>query len=413
LDPMMRLLFAYRLASLKILLSDDITSESRVMIRRSVLDRSGAVAPFLAFDQDPYPVFADGRLFWIVDAYTLTDGYPYSEPSGEFNYIRNSVKVVIDAYNGTVRYYVVEEEPLVRAYREIFPELFQPISSMPEELRSHLRYPVDLFGVQARIYRDYHMKDPQVFYNREDAWEIPMEVYQGTRQPVEPYYVIMKDPGAEGGEEFMLILPFTPRSKNNMISWMCAKSDEPNYGEIVVFKFPKDQLIYGPIQIEARIDQDTAISQQITLWSQKGSSVMRGNLLVIPLEESLLYVEPLFLKAENSELPELKRVIVAYGSRVVMAETLEEALAAIFGLEGEVAPQSGAVVLISEMRDDLSTAELIGEAGSLYRSAQEELRAGNWSGYGQRIERLGDVIAALEERAGAEPTAAEPAASGS
>lgn len=414
LDPMMRLLFAYRLASLKILLSDDITSESRVMIRRSVLDRSGAVAPFLAFDQDPYPVFADGRLFWIVDAYTLTDGYPYSEPSGEFNYIRNSVKVVIDAYNGTVRYYVVEEEPLVRAYREIFPELFQPISSMPEELRSHLRYPVDLFGVQARIYRDYHMKDPQVFYNREDAWEIPMEVYQGTRQPVEPYYVIMKDPGAEGGEEFMLILPFTPLSKNNMISWMCAKSDEPNYGEIVVFKFPKDQLIYGPIQIEARIDQDTAISQQITLWSQKGSSVMRGNLLVIPLEESLLYVEPLFLKAENSELPELKRVIVAYGSRVVMAETLEEALAAIFGLEGEVAPQSGAVVLISEMRDDLSTAELIGEAGSLYRSAQEELRAGNWSGYGQRIERLGDVIAALEERAGAEPTAAaEPAASGS
>ncbi|HOO53809.1 MAG TPA: UPF0182 family protein [Methanothrix sp.] len=396
LDPLMRLLMAYRLASLKILLSDDVTSDSRVMIYRNVIDRANTLAPFLAYDRDPYIVFADGGLYWVVDAYTLTDRYPYSEPSGGFNYIRNSVKVVIDAYNGTVRYYVVEVEPMVLAYQAIFPDLFLPLDSMPEELRAHLRYPVDLFGVQAGIYRNYHMKDPQVFYNREDAWDIPTEVYEGDRQTVEPYYVIMKTPGSERGEEFMLIQPFTPRSKNNMIAWMCAKSDEPDYGDIVVFKFPKDQLIYGPLQIEARIDQDTEISEQLTLWSQKGSSVIRGNLLVIPIERSLLYVEPLFLRAENSELPELKRVIVAYDGQVAMEETLEEALATIF----EFAPETAVPGTAAGRGEDLSTAELIGEAGDLYRSAQDQLRAGNWSGYGEDIDRLGEVIRALEERTG-------------
>lgn len=398
LNPLMRLLFAYRLASLKILLSDDVTAESRAMIYRNVIDRARAIAPFLAYDRDPYIVFADGRLYWIVDAYTLTDRYPYSEPSGGFNYIRNSVKVVVDAYNGTVRYYVIEEEPIVRAYESIFPDLFLPISSMPNELRAHLRYPVDLFGVQAGIYRNYHMNDPRVFYNQEDAWEIPTEIYRGTRQTVEPYYVVMKIPGSEGSEEFMLIQPFTPRSKNNMIAWMCAKSDQPDYGDLVVFKFSKDELIYGPMQIEARIDQDTEISEQITLWSQKGSSVIRGNLLVIPIERSLLYVEPLFLRAENSELPQLKRVIVAYGSRVVMEETLEEALAMIF----EFGPGAAEPETSAGRGDDLSTTELIGDAGALYRSAQDQLRAGNWSGYGEEIDRLGEVIKALEERAGAE-----------
>jgi len=394
LDPLMRLLMTYRLASLKILLSDDVTAESRVMIYRNVKERANALAPFLFYDQDPYIVFADGRLYWIVDAYTLTDRFPYSEPSGGFNYIRNSVKVVVDAYNGTVRYYVIEEEPIVLAYEAIFPDLFSPLDSMPEELQAHLRYPVDLFKVQAGIYRNYHMNDPQVFYNREDAWDIPTEVYQGSRETVEPYYVIMKTPGSERDEEFMLIQPFTPRSKNNMIAWMCAKSDQPDYGGLVVFKFPKDQLIYGPMQIEARIDQDTEISEQLTLWSQKGSSVIRGNLLVIPIEESLLYVEPLYLRAENSELPELKRVIVAYGSQVAMEETLEEALAMIFEFAPEAAPRTAA----AGERVDLSAAELIGEAGTLYRSAQEELRAGNWSGYGEDIDRLGEVIRALEER---------------
>jgi uncharacterized membrane protein (UPF0182 family) len=396
LDPLMRLLMTYRLASLKILLSDDVTADSRVMIYRNVIERANTLAPFLAYDQDPYIVFADGGLYWIVDAYTLTDRYPYSEPSGGFNYIRNSVKVVIDAYNGTVRYYVVEEEPLVRAYESIFPDLFLPLDSMPEELQAHLRYPVDLFKVQAGIYRNYHMNDPQVFYNREDAWDIPTEVYEGNRQTVEPYYVIMKTPGTDKGEEFMLIQPFTPRSKNNMIAWMCAKSDQPDYGDLVVFKFPKDQLIYGPMQIEARIDQDTDISEQLTLWSQKGSSVIRGNLLVIPIEKSLLYVEPLYLRAENSELPELKRVIVSYHGKVAMEETLEEALAMVFEFAPEAAPRAAA----AGEREDLSTAELIGEAGTLYRSAQEELRAGNWSGYGEEIDRLGEVIRDLEERTG-------------
>jgi len=397
LDPLMRLLMAYRLASLKILLSDDVTADSRVMIHRNVIDRARTLAPFLAYDRDPYIVFADGRLYWIVDAYTLTDRYPYSEPSGGFNYIRNSVKVVIDAYNGTVQYYVALDEPMVRAYGSIFPDLFLPLDSMPEELKSHLRYPVDLFSVQAGIYRNYHMSDPQVFYNREDAWDIPTEVYEGDRETVEPYYVIMKTPGSDGDEEFMLILPFTPRSKNNMIAWMCAKSDQPEYGDLVVFKFSKDQLIYGPMQIEARIDQDTEISEQLTLWSQKGSSVVRGNLLVIPVENSFLYVEPLFLRAENSELPELKRVIVAYNGQVAMEETLGEALAVIFELEPAAVSQA-----TTGGRKELSTAELIGEAGALYRSAQEELRAGNWSGYGQDIDRLGEVISVLEERSGVE-----------
>lgn len=397
LDPLMRLLMAYRLTSLKILLSDDVTANSRVMIHRNIIDRARTLAPFLAYDRDPYIVFADGRLYWIVDAYALTDRYPYSEPSGGFNYIRNSVKVVIDAYNGTVRYYVALDEPMVRAYQSIFPDLFSPLDSMPEELKNHLRYPVDLFSVQAGIYKNYHMNDPQVFYNREDAWDIPTEVYEGDRETVEPYYVIMKTPGSDGGEEFMLILPFTPKSKNNMIAWMCAKSDQPEYGDLVVFKFSKDQLIYGPMQIEARIDQDTDISEQLTLWSQKGSSVIRGNLLVIPVEKSLLYVEPLFLRAENSELPELKRVIVAYNGQVAMEETLEEALAKIFEFGSEATPE-----VTAGKREDLSTAELIGEAGALYRSAQEELRAGNWSGYGQEIDRLGEVISALEERSGAE-----------
>jgi uncharacterized membrane protein (UPF0182 family) len=375
-----------------------VTADSKVMIYRNVVDRARALAPFLAYDQDPYIVFADGRLYWIVDAYTLTDRYPYSEPSGGFNYIRNSVKVVIDAYNGTVRYYVVEEEPIVRAYQAIFPDLFLPLDSMPEELRAHFRYPVDLFKIQAVIYGSYHMNDPQVFYNREDAWDIPTEVYEGNRQTVEPYYVIMKTPGTDKGEEFMLIQPFTPRSKNNMIAWMCAKSDEPDYGDIVVFKFPKDQLIYGPMQIEARIDQDTDISEQLTLWSQKGSSVIRGNLLVIPIEKSLLYVEPLYLRAENSELPELKRVIVAYNGKVAMEETLEEALAMVF----EFAPDATAPGAAAGRGEDLSTAELIGEAGTLYRSAQDLLRAGNWSGYGEEIDRLGEVIRTLEERTSAE-----------
>lgn len=394
LDPGMKLLMAYRHMSPKILLSKELTGESRIMIHRNILERARTVAPFLAYDRDPYTVLVDGRLFWIIDAYTISDRYPYSEPTGRFNYIRNPVKVVIDAYNGTVDYFVIEDDPIVRAYEAIFPDLFQPIGSMPESLQAHMRYPVDLFSVQAGIYQNYHMIDPQIFYNKEDTWETPMEIYQGGQQPVEPYYVIMKIPESEFGEEFMLIRPFTPRTRNNMIAWMSAKCDQPNYGDILVYRFPKDQLVYGPMQIEARIDQSTEISEQLTLWDQMGSTVIRGNLLVIPIDSSLLYVEPIYLRADVGELPELRRVVVAYGNSLVMEETLEIALGKIFDL-APAAPRTAPEI----EQDALTTEELIGEAGDLYRSAQEELRAGNWSGYGQEIERLGEVIRALEERA--------------
>ena len=393
LDPLMKLLITYRYASPKIFLSNELTRDSRIMIHRNILDRSRTVAPFLAYDRDPYIVLEGGRLFWIIDAYTISDRYPYSEPTGRLNYIRNSVKVAVDAYNGTVHYYVVEDDPIVKAYEAIFPDLFQPIGSMPEGLLAHMRYPVDLFSVQAGIYQNYHMTDPQIFYNKEDAWETPMEIYQGRRQPVEPYYVIMKIPESEFGEEFMLIQPFTPRSRNNMIAWMSAICDQPNYGEILVYRFPKDQLVFGPMQIEARIDQSTEISEQLTLWDQMGSTVIRGNLLVIPIDNSLLYVEPLYLRADIGELPELRRVIVSYGNRLVMEETLEAALGRIFDLAPEVQRTATEIE-----RDELSSEELIVRAGSHYRAAQEELRAGNWAEYGEEIERLGEVIRALEER---------------
>ncbi|MCR3882843.1 UPF0182 family protein [Methanotrichaceae archaeon M04Ac] len=393
LDPLMKLLMAYRHMSPKILLSNELTRESRIMIHRNILERARTVAPFLAYDRDPYIVLEGGRLFWIIDAYTISDRYPYSEPTGRFNYIRNSVKVAVDAYNGTVYYYVVEDDPIVKAYEAIFPDLFQPIGSMPEGLMAHMRYPVDLFSIQAGIYQNYHMTDPQIFYNKEDAWETPMEIYQGGRQPVEPYYVIMKIPESEFGEEFMLIQPFTPRSRNNMIAWMSAICDQPNYGDILVYRFPKDQLVFGPMQIEARIDQSTEISEQLTLWDQMGSTVIRGNLLVIPIDNSLLYVEPLYLRADIGELPELRRVVVSYGNRLVMEETLEAALGQIFDLAPEVQRTATEIE-----RDELSSEELIVRAGSHYRAAQEELRAGNWAEYGEEIERLGEVIRALEER---------------
>jgi len=392
LDLFTKALMAYRLGSFKLFLSDDIMDQSRIMIHRNILDRVENIAPFLVYDNDPYVVLADGRIYWIIDAYTLTGRYPYSERLGGFNYIRNPVKVVIDAYDGSLSYYVIEEEPILEAYKAIFPDLFLPLESMPSELQDHIRYPVDLFNVQVQIYKDYHMKDPQVFYNREDAWDLPSEVYQGKRQLMEPYYVIMRMPGG-ASEEFILIQPFTPRSKNNMIAWMCAKSDQPDYGDLIVFKFPKDQLIFGPMQVEARVDQNTEISEQLTLWSQKGSSVIRGNLLVIPINNSLLYVEPLYLQAENSEFPELKRVIVAYSGDVVMEESLEEALAMIFDLVPEDETR--------RERGELSTEELIGQALIHYENAENWLREGNWSGYGEEIDSLGEVLEALEARSGA------------
>jgi hypothetical protein len=393
LTPLRRLAFAYRFGDLKLVLSRDVTGRSRMLFARDIATRVRRLAPFLAYDNDPYVVLADGRLVWILDAYTTTDRYPYSTPAGGVNYIRNSVKVVIDAYDGTVDFYLVDpRDPIAGSLSGIFPELFKPATAMPAEIAAHLRYPVDLFGIQARVYATFHMRDPRVYYNREDLWTIPNELFGNETVQVEPYYVTMRL-GTETRPEFILILPFSPANRDNMIAWMAARNDAPNSGELVVYRFPKDRLAFGPMQVESRINQDPAISQQLTLWNQEGSRVIRGNLLVIPVEDTLMYVEPLFLQAERSQLPELKRVIVASGPRIAMEESLEEAIAQVLGraaLAGPPppAPPPGAAA---------TSEELIREALAAYNRAQQLLRQGDLAGYAREIERLGTILRQLEQ----------------
>ena len=303
------------------------------MYYRNIYQRVRKIAPFLKFDNNPYLVVAEQRLFWIQDAYTTTNNYPYSQPievEGEINYIRNSVKIVIDAYNGSVKFYVLNDsDPLLITYQKIFSDLFFPISEMSTELFKHIRYPEDLFEIQSQIYGIYHMTDPIVFYNKEAVWEIPEETYASSSIKMKPYYIIIQLPG-EKKEEFVLMRPLTPVGKNNMIAWMAARCDGDNYGELIAYKFSKQLLVYGPMQIESRIDQDTFISQRLSLWSQRGSRVIRGNLLIIPIDNSILYVEPIYLQAETSEIPEMKRVVVSYNDQLVMEETLGLAFDQIF-----------------------------------------------------------------------------------
>lgn len=397
-----RLIYAIKFGSVEILVSGSISDESKILMHRNIVDRASAIAPFLSYDSDPYVVVADGKLYWITDAYTATSMYPYSEPVGasfinEFktSYIRNSVKVVTDAYTGEVTYYVVDQnDPLIRAYKKIFPDLFKDFSEMPADLKKHVRYPQDLFEIQANMYAIYHMKDPMVFYNKEDEWVIPDEVYRKKREQMEPYYVIMKLP-EEDTEEFILMMPFTPRTKENMIGWMAARCDTPDYGNLIVYQFSKQLLTYGPMQIEARIDQDTEISQAITLWSQSGSSVIRGNTLVIPIERSILYVEPLYLEAtERGTLPQLKRVIVAYNDRLTMQETLDEALGVIFG--GVVAEELPDVVKNGKAGTITTDGSgLLLEISSLYSKAQEALDAGDLGKYQLYIDEIGEIVSGV------------------
>lgn len=338
-----RMAFALRFRSLNILVTGYISPKSRIMIYRAVSERAKQLAPFLEFDADPYLVISEGRLFWILDAYTTTRWYPYSADFyGMWNYMRNSVKIVLDAYNGSVDMYVWDpNDPLIKAYQRIFPVLFKPKSEIPEGLRAHLRYPQGMFLAQAAMFQRYHMKDYDVFYNREDMWAFPKEQLEDQPEPQDmmPYYVVMRLPGAQR-EEFILMLPFTPASgRDNMIAWMCAKCDPADYGKLILYKFPKQVNVYGPRQIEARIQQEPTISPQLTLWSQRGSQVYRGNLLVIPIKNSLLYVQPLYLQSEQSKIPELKRVFVGYGDQVVMGENLEGALKKVFGGEGPLVPE--------------------------------------------------------------------------
>jgi len=386
-----RLLFAIQFRDVNILLTGSFTPESRIMLYRNVADRAMKVAPFLIYDRDPYIVVSnDGKLYWIQDAYTTSDRFPYAMPYSElFNYIRNSVKVVVDAYNGSIHFYVVEpEDPIIQVYQNIFPDLFKSINDMPEGLHMHIRYPADLFAVQAEMYSTYHMQNPDVFYNKEDYWNIPTEIYQNDEIKMEPYYVIAKLPGFEK-EEFILITPFTPTNKNNMIAWLAARNDEEDYGKMIVYNFPKDKLVYGPMQIEALIDQDSEISQQITLWSQSGSTVIRGNLLAIPIEESVLYVEPLYLRAELGEIPQLRRVIVSNGSTVAMDVDLESALRRLFGRAVE---ERREVIL----EEGATLKNLIENAIRNYLDARDAAREGNWSQYGNRLDQLENDLQSLQ-----------------
>ncbi len=387
-----KLLFSARYGTLKISLSNDITNESRILYYRQVHERVQKIAPFLTFDHDAYLVIAQGgRLFWVIDGYTTTARYPYSAPTGRMgNYIRNSVKTVVDAYNGKVSFYISSlDDPIIRAYGKIFPNLFQPLEAMPEDIRSHVRYPQDLFAVQARMYATYHMQDPQVFYNKEDLLSIPRKAaYAGEPEQVPPigrvqpeaaeketapYYTIMRLPG-EKKEEFVLLLPFTPNKKDNMRAWLAARSDPPNYGKLIALDFPKAKLVYGPRQIDARIDQDAYISQQLSLWGQRGSQVIRGNLLAIPIEKSLLYVQPLYLAAAKGSLPELKRVITAFGNQIAMEETLEGSLQKLFVGRVAAGPTLQEAALPEKGKDVRALSERIRE---LYRRSQELLRQGN------------------------------------
>lgn len=414
-----RALFASYFGSLKVFLSNDITSESRMMYYRNVPERVRKALPFLAFDADPYLVIGDdGRLHWIVDAYTRSDRYPYSFALRDgTTYMRNSVKVVVDAYHGTVDAYVVDpNDAIVRMYQRAFPGILKPVSEMPEDMLRHIRYPTDLFRVQTAVYSTYHMMDPHTFYHREDQWEIPTIGAGGERENAFMRHIIMRLPG-EADAEFIYMTPYTPRGKHNLAAWLAARSDAPDYGRLVVYRFPKQSLVYGPRQIVNRINQDTEIARQITLWDQRGSQVIRGELLVIPIDESLMYVQPIYLRAEGGTIPELKRVVVAHQNRVVMEETLDQALEVFFGrappspVVDDLAPGAPPAAPIPAVTPEPGTTGApptgipTGDAASLMQQAREHYdraiaaqRAGDWTRYGQELERLGTVLRRLDAR---------------
>ena len=401
-----KLLFAIHFRSYQILLSDDITDESRLMFDRQIRRRVAKIAPFLVLDEDPYPVVNDGRIYWIQDAYTVTDRYPYSSAAGTANYIRNSVKVIIDAYQGTVTFYHADTaDPIAQTIAKIFPDLLRPMTDMPEVLRRHVRYPEGIFQLQAAVYATYHMTNPAVFYNKEDQWEAPAVDSSGESRRMEPYYTMMKLPG-EQSAEFIQMLPFTPRRRDNLASWMVARSDGEHYGKLQVFQFPKQTLVFGPAQVVARINQDQVIAPQITLWNQQGSQVIQGTLMVIPIEESLIYVRPLYLRAQAGRIPELTRVIVAYQNRIVMEPTLDQAIARLFGQAASRTPSAVRTAATGTSATPQPTQDapapsgvdaaawerLATEARDTYQRALEAQKAGDWAKYGEEIRRLGELL---------------------
>jgi uncharacterized membrane protein (UPF0182 family) len=386
-----RALFSYYYRDLNLLLTSAIRPKSQILLRRNISDRIGRLAPFLIQDRDPYLVLNDGRLSWIVDCYTVSDHYPYAEPNADnINYIRNAVKTVIDAYTGETTFYVADpDDPIIQCWSKIFPKMFRPMSAMPAALRIHIRYPEDLFMIQADVYRTYHMRDPEVFYNREDLWGFARENYAGQTVVMQAYYTIMRLPG-EMHEEFILMIPMVPRGRDNMISWLAARCDGENYGRLLEYAFSKEKLVYGPYQIEARINQNPAISRQISLWNQMGSRVVLGNMMVTPIADTLLYVEPLYLRAENGQLPELQRVIAAYGDRVTMGEDLDDALAQLFSAPSAGVPETVQAAPPQAARAPQASA--IGAASTAYQQALEALRAGNWAEFGAQMQKLGQAL---------------------
>ncbi|WP_026894923.1 UPF0182 family membrane protein [Clostridiisalibacter paucivorans] len=401
-----KLLYAIKQKSFKILISNNVNTDSRIVLYRNINQRIRKIAPFIEYDENPYLVLNqdDGKLYWIIDGYTVSDKYPYSEPfakESSLNYIRNSVKVVVDAYNGTVKYYVFDEkDPIIQTYRKIFPDLFLDKSEMPKGIMSHTRYPNLLFNIQAEVYRTYHVDNPMVFYNEEDFWDIAQEKYMESIQYVEPTYLMFKLPG-EDKVEFLLTVPYTPKTKPNMTSLFVARNDGEDYGRLFIYKFPKGKTIDGPMMIESRIDQNTDISQQLTLWSQKGSAVLRGNVIIVPIENSLLYVEPIYLQADNeNSLPEMKRVIVSFKDKIVMERNLDEALIKIFGATEEDIDQAEQDQDTDIDIEDQDVNNLVKKANELFNNAKRASQDGNWSEYGRYIEELEGVLKQLNNNVG-------------
>ncbi len=384
-------------------------------------ERVAQIAPFLRLDNDPYAVLSEGKLYWIQDAYTISNYFPYANPERPtlyetaleqsligpdaggtearstagfdgLNYIRNSVKVILDMYDGTVRFYVMDpKDPVLAVYRRAFPGVFNDLTALSSDLKKHLRYPENLFAVQADQYRTFHMTDPQVFYNREDLWTAPMEKYEGQAQPMQPYYILTKLPGSDQ-LEYLLMTPFTPQNRDNMISWMAARSDFPEYGKMLFYELPKEKLIYGPNQVEAMIDQNTTISQQLTLWNQQGSRVIRGKQIVTPIENSFLYVVPLYLRAEGTNFPQLKRVIAVAGDKVVMEPTLDEALSALFGTQQ---PQTTPAAQATGAAANTTTGSQLdaGQARLQFEDVEKAMQQGDWDKFGKAMEALKHLLA--------------------
>lgn len=397
-----RLVFAAREGSVKLLVSSNINSDSKIIINRNVMDRIKTIMPYLSYESDPYMVTVGGKLYWMVDAYTTSSNYPYSQPFDEdINYIRNSIKVVVDAYNGDVDFYVIDEEdPIAQTYAKIYPKLFKGYDQMPEELKSHIRYPNYLLQIQANMFARYHMEDIGVFYLNEDQWDIAYEIYGTEQVQMTPTYYIAKLPGEEKAEFFNSI-PFTPKTKKNMTALMVARNDGEHYGELVLYQFPKSKNIYGPEQIEAQIDQNTEISKEFSLWNSSGTTYRRGNMFIIPINTSILYVEPVYLEATNSSIPEVKRIIVAYGDRIAYEETLAECLVSLFGEEAAGGVDtSGGLLEDNPSGDetgegsgtDLTQDELIQKAVDAYDNAQAAMQQGDWAAYGDYLDELEDAL---------------------